>query len=135
MFRYTGGQTVRQGFYWNAAKWDVTLIERQGGELPGGTGERFARVPVVAMLLVAPIMGALYVVFLPFIGVAMVLDFVARRAARAVRAGAVALLAAVAPQWRPGEAYLAEREKGKKAKAGQAKAEGEKTEDESTRKS
>jgi hypothetical protein len=114
MFRHTGGETVRQGFYWNGAKWDVTLIEPQGGLLPGEANERYARVPVLAMLVLAPIMGALYVFFLPFIGVAMVLDFVARRAGRAVRAGAMSLLAAVAPQWRPGEAYLAEREKGKK---------------------
>ena len=134
MFRYTGGEVVRQGFYWNADKWDVTLIERQGGELPGAASERYARVPVVAMLLVAPIMGALYVVFLPFIGVAMVLDFVARRAARAVKAGSVALLAAVAPQWRPGEAYLAEREKAKQAKRAEKTAETEQGSDEAGQK-
>lgn len=116
MFRYAGGDTVRQGFYWNAHKWEVTLIERQGGVLPGEGAERFARVPVLAMLLVAPIMGGLYVVFLPFIGVAMVADYVARRVARAITAGAVTLLAAIAPAWRPGEAYLAERERRRKKK-------------------
>lgn len=126
MFRHTGGQTVRQGFYWNATKWEIALIERQGGSLPGEANERYARVPVLAMLFVAPIMGALYVFFLPFIGVAMVLDFVARRIVRAVRAGAMNLLAAVAPAWRPGEAYLAERDKKKDA----AKEENEKKEDE-----
>ncbi len=114
MFRHTGGQTVGHGFYWNADKWEITLIERQGGLLPGAAKERYARVPVLAMLVLAPIMGALYVFFLPFIGVAMVLDFVARRIWRAVRAGALNLLAAVAPEWRPGEAYLAERDKKKK---------------------
>lgn len=107
MFRHTGGQTVGHGFYWNAGKWEVTLIERQGGVLPGTATERYARVPVLAMLVLAPIMGALYVFFLPFIGVAMVLDFLARRLWRGLRAGALGLLAAVAPAWRPGEAYLA----------------------------
>jgi hypothetical protein len=77
MFRYAGGQTVRHGFYWNADKWQVTLVERQGGDLPGEARERYARVPVLAMLLVAPIMGALYVIFLPLIGFAMVFDYVA----------------------------------------------------------
>lgn len=116
MFRHTGGEAVRQGFYWNADKWAVTLIERQGGMLPGETTERYAKVPVFAMLLVAPIMGALYVLFLPCIGVAMVLDYAARRAAHAIKAGSMALLASVAPQWRPGEAYLAERKRRKDAK-------------------
>lgn len=120
MFRHSGGETVRQGFYWSGGKWAVTLIERQGGTLPGETTERYAKVPVFAMLLVAPIMGALYVLFLPCIGVAMVLDYVARRAARAIKAGAVALLASVAPQWRPGEAYLAERKRKKDVKKHEA---------------
>lgn len=126
MFRHTGGQTVRHGFYWNAAKWEIALIDRQGGLLPGEAHERYARVPVLAMLLVAPIMGALYVFFLPFIGVAMVLDYVARRLWRAARAGALSLLAAVAPAWRPGEAYLAERDKDKKEEAKDESEEGKK---------
>jgi hypothetical protein len=119
MFRYAGGQTVRHGFYWNADKWQVTLVERQGGDLPGEARERYARVPVLAMLLVAPIMGALYVIFLPLIGFAMVFDYLARRAWRAVRAGAWGVLAAVAPHWRPGEAYLAERNRKKKKEEAQ----------------
>lgn len=124
MFRHTGGETVAQGFYWNGDKWQVTLIERQGGTLPGAVNERYARVPVLAMLFVAPIMGALYVFFLPFIGVAMVLDHVARRVARAVTSGAITLLAALAPRWQPGQAYLAEREKKrKKDEAGKAERE------------
>jgi len=45
---------------------------------------------------------------------------VARRVARAIKAGAVALFAAVAPQWRPGEAYLAERKRKKDAKEHEA---------------
>jgi hypothetical protein len=117
MFRYTGGQTVKHGFYWNARTWQITLIEHQGGTLPGDGGARYARVPVVAMLLLAPIMGAAYVMFLPFIGFAMVLDFLARRVARGARAGALTLGAVVVPSWRPGEAYLAKDEHGKDEKA------------------
>jgi len=111
MTRYTGGETVKSGFYWNPRHWAVTLVEHQGGVLPGEHDERYLRLPVLAMLLVAPIMGALYVVFLPFIGFAMVLDYVARRVGRRAKAGAVSLLGAVTPHWRPGEAYLAEERK------------------------
>ena len=112
MFRYTGGETTRHGFYWNARTWSINLVERQGGVLPGDAQDRYARIPVLAMLLIAPIMGAAYVIFLPFIGFAMVLDFVARRVARGARAGALALAAVVSPRWRPGEAYLAKDDKG-----------------------
>jgi hypothetical protein len=110
MFRYRGGQTVRHGFYWGAGTWAVTLIDREGGPLPGDATVRYARVPAVLMLFIAPVMGALYVVFLPVVGFALVLDFAARRLWRAGVKAVWALLAAVLPAWRPGEAYLRERE-------------------------
>lgn len=109
MFRYSGGQMVRHGFYWNARTWAITLVGREGGTLPGDAGDRYARVPAAVMLLIAPVMGAAYVIFLPLIGFAMVLDVAARRAWRAARRGIWTLAATVAPRWRPGEAYLAER--------------------------
>ena len=111
MSKYHGGQTAKSGFYWNTRTWAITMTERQGGVLPGDGQDRYTRIPVVAMLLVAPFMGAAYVLFLPFIGIAMVVDFVARRLGRGVKTGALAMTAAVSPQWRPGEAYLAKDEK------------------------
>jgi len=84
---------------------------KERGVLPGGAEDRYVRIHVLAMLIVAPFMGAAYVMFLPFIGIAMVVDFVARRVGRGVKAGALAMTAAVSPQWRPGEAYLAKDEK------------------------
>ena len=105
--------------------------ERRAGA--DGAGEReepaaaLTAVPGVgeeAFWVGGQLMGALYVLFLPCIGVAMVLDYAARRVASAIKDGSMALLASVAPQWRPGEAYLAERKRKKAAK----KAEAEKTE-------
>ena len=117
MFRHTGGELTKHGFYWNPRTWQVTLIERQGGVLPGPATERYARVPVLGMLVLAPIMGAAYVMFLPVIGFAMVLDFLGRRAFRAAKSGTVAMASVVSPRWRPGEAYLAKEEKDKDEKA------------------
>jgi len=126
MFRHTGGELTKHGFYWNPRTWQVTLIERQGGVLPGPATERYARVPVLAMLFIAPIMGAAYVMFLPVIGFAMVLDFLGRRAFRAAKSGGLAMASIVSPRWRPGEAYLAKEEKDKDEKADEeGKKEGE----------
>ncbi len=80
-----------------------------GGTLPGDGTERYARVPAVVMLVLAPMMGAAYVIFLPLVGFAMVVDFAARRLWRLMGKAVWAMMAAVAPSWRPGEAYLAER--------------------------
>ncbi len=111
MFRYAGGQTVRHGFYWNPGTWAVTLIEREGGTLPGRATDRYLRVPAVVLLALAPIMGAVYVIFLPLVGFALVLDFAARRAGRLAGKAVWRFLATVVPAWRPGTAYLADRDR------------------------
>ena len=106
-----GGMAVRTGFYWNLRNWQLLTVPKQGGLLPGGLDDRYVRVPVLLMLLVAPLMGALYVMFLPFIGFAMLASFVARKSAVAVKAGFIGVMATISPQWRPGEAYLAGKKK------------------------
>ncbi len=71
MTNYRGGDEVKGGFYWNTTAWDATYVEGRQGVLAGEPSEQFVRVPVIAALLVAPIMGALFVIFLPFIGIAL----------------------------------------------------------------
>lgn len=77
-----GGTKVTKGFYWGVKTWDIQVIENGGGTLPGGPERRYLRIPVIAMLLLGPIMGALFAMFLPFIGLAMVADHAARALGR-----------------------------------------------------
>lgn len=73
MTRYHGKQVVKGGFYWNPKKWEVAVIEGENGVLPGKPEARFVRVPALPVILLGPVMGLVYVIFLPFIGFAMVL--------------------------------------------------------------
>ncbi|MBE3071503.1 MAG: hypothetical protein IMZ67_00880 [Acidobacteria bacterium] len=116
MAKREGGMAVRNGFYWNLAKWEMQVIPRQGGILPGGPTDRYVKVPVLALLVVAPVMGGLYAFFLPFIGFAMVAGFAGRKVTSAARSGVSHIAATVSPHWSPGQAYLAG--KGKAADAG-----------------
>jgi hypothetical protein len=118
MTKREGGRTVRNGFYWNLRKWEMQIVPRQGGILPGGPEDRYLKVPVLGLLVAAPVMGALYAFFLPFIGFALVAGFASRKAAQATRAGFAGMMATVSPQWRPGEAHLAG--KGKASETGSA---------------
>ena len=94
MTKHTGSNEVKAGFYWNLRKWEMVTLSGAGGTLPGTADDRYLKVPIVAFLFIAPVMGGLYAFFLPFIG------FV------------------VSPQWRPGEAYMA----GKRARKTKAAA-------------
>jgi hypothetical protein len=80
---HRGGETVSAGFYWRGAAWEIVPVSGPGGALPGDGGERYLRIPTFAMLLAAPVMGALLVVFLPFIGFALLGGHLFRRGARA----------------------------------------------------
>lgn len=89
--RLTAGETVRGGFYWNPRAWEAHVVEKNG-TLEGTPGAQFIRIPVIAVLFLAPLMGAAYAMFLPFIGFAMLGNYAWKRmnlGARAVRHGAV----------------------------------------------
>ncbi len=110
----TGGTNVRSGFYWNLRKWEMVTLPRQGGILPGGQDDQYLRIPVVALLLLAPMMGGLYVMFLPFIGFALVFSYLGRKTGAVVYSGFMEVATTVAPRWQPGAAYLAGKRKGRK---------------------
>ena len=63
-----GGNEVKAGFFWNTRTWEMTVLSGKGGKLPGGAEDRYIRIPMLAMLLLGPVMGALFVMFLPLVG-------------------------------------------------------------------
>jgi hypothetical protein len=107
MTKHIGGNAVKAGFYWNLPKWEMATLSGAGGSLPGTAEDRYLKVPMVAFLFIAPVMGGLYAFFLPFIGFALVLGFLGRKLGAGARDGALHLAGLVSPQWRPGEAYMA----------------------------
>jgi hypothetical protein len=114
----TGGRKAEAGIYWNKGSWDLVTLSGKGGVLPGGPTHEYVRIPAVALLAVAPLMGATYVVFLPFIGFAMLADYLGKKAGSGVKDGVTHLAGVLSPEWRPGEAYfLGRRKKVAKGKA------------------
>ncbi len=67
-----GGSKVPAGFYFNKNNWEiVTVSGKKGGLLPGGPQTGYLKIPALAMLAAAPVLGAAFVVFLPVIGFAL----------------------------------------------------------------
>lgn len=95
----------------------MTTLPRQGGILPGSHDDQYLKVPVLALLVLAPMMGGLYVMFLPFIGFALVFSYLGRRTGAVLHTGFMEVATTVAPRWLPGEAYLAGKRKAKKGAA------------------
>jgi hypothetical protein len=106
MARYTGGTKVSGGYYWNARGWSVEVVGGEGGTLPGDAKARYLKVPFPLLFVVVPMMGALFLVFLPFIGFAMFAYAIAKRVGGGVRRGATELASTVTPGLVAGEAHL-----------------------------
>jgi hypothetical protein len=71
MTTYTGAETVKGGYYLNVAEWKLAALDGESGTLPGGAAARYVRLPMLALLLVAPLFGLALVVLLPFFGLAV----------------------------------------------------------------
>ena len=84
MARYHGGDQVRAGFFWAPSRWEIVPVSKREGVLPGTKEVGYRRIPLVLLALLGPVMGALYVVFLPFIGFAMVLWLTGKKLALVV---------------------------------------------------
>ena len=63
------GKTVDGGFYLNRKNWNLVTVNGKKGVLP--TNDVYVKIPALAMLAAAPVLGATLVVFLPFVGIAL----------------------------------------------------------------
>jgi hypothetical protein len=82
---FTAGSMVKGGFYLNRDRWDLVAVSGKEGTLPGAEGQRYRRIPALAVVLLAPILGALFVIFMPFIGFVMVGQYLGRALLKGAR--------------------------------------------------
>ncbi len=117
MARYTGGMQVRGGYYWNARSWEVEVVASEGGRLKGAAGAKYVKVPFPALFVVVPLLGALFLIFLPFIGFALFVYAIARKVTGGVKQSATELASTLQPgQFTAGEAYFAGKRGGEEKK-------------------
>jgi hypothetical protein len=107
----TAGTMVKGGFYLNRDAWDLVAVNGKEGVLPGAAGQRCWKIPVWAVLALAPVLGGLFVAFMPLIGFALVFMYLGRLSLSTGKRAAHGVMTLVAPSWRPGEAYFAGKSK------------------------
>ena len=122
MARYTGGMKVGGGYYWNTRSWEVETVPAEGGRLRAADGARYVKVPFPALFVIVPLLGALFLMFLPFIGFALFAYAVARKVTGGVKQGATELAATVQPgHFAAGSAYFTGKPGEEEKKAGAPK--------------
>jgi hypothetical protein len=120
MTKLHGGTRVKKGYYFEMQAWGLKLVPRDGEPLPGTAAHVYFHVPLLLVFAIAPLMGAAFVMFLPFVGFYLVLQAALRPVTRLLRRSAAEVAATVSPGWQPGEAHLT----GRRAKGEDAEGEG-----------
>lgn len=113
------GARVKKGYYFSGRGWVLQPVARDGEVLPGQRGEKWLRVPFLGAVVIAPLMGAAFLMFLPFIGVYLTAMALSRPVVLLFQRSAHGVAATMAPTMVPGEAHLA----GEPTKPGAEKAE------------
>lgn len=103
---FRSGEQVGAGEYWDLYSGERVSMEREG-RLPGDGEQTFTRLPTFVVLLLSPLAGLAFALFLPFIGIAAILEL----GARALFSGVSESVGSAASfNWRLSEAYLLGKE-------------------------
>jgi hypothetical protein len=107
MAKYTGGMQVGGGYYWNPGKWEVEVVPSEGGRLKAAQGTSYVKLPFPLLFVVVPLLGALFLIFLPLIGFALFGYAIVKKVTGMTKRGATELAATVAPGgFATGSAYF-----------------------------
>jgi len=107
MAKYTGGTQVKGGYYWNPRSWEVEVVPQEGGRLKGASEARYVKVPFPLLFVIVPLLGALFLMFLPLIGFALFGYAIVKKITGSVKRGATELASTMTPGgFAAGEAHF-----------------------------
>jgi hypothetical protein len=107
MAKYTGGTQVSGGYYWNPRKWEVEVVPSEGARLKGAQGTSYVKLPFPLLFVVVPLLGALFLIFLPLIGFGLFGYAIVKKVSGMMKQGATELASTVAPGgFATGEAHF-----------------------------
>ena len=110
---HKGGHKVEAGTYWDTHTGE--RIEVAAAQvLPGDEHRIYIRAKSGLVLLAGPVLGLVFAMFLPFIGIVMAMGQMGKKVAGTAVGHAVQ---SVSFGWRPIEAYLAGRKQKKEERA------------------
>lgn len=101
-----GGETVKGGCYWSLKDGEFVSVPKKGGKLEGGPERKYVRVPMPLVLIIGPILGLAFAIFLPLSGVLVLVPFVVGKLRSAASSGKVSAAHMASLQMQPGTSYL-----------------------------
>jgi hypothetical protein len=103
---YRGNQQVPSGYYLDTARFTVAPIAADGDALPAGPGS-WRRIPTALALLLTPVMGLAFLLFLPLAGFLVAAQAALAPVVGLLHGSAGELAATMTGRQEPGQAHLA----------------------------
>ena len=121
--RHNAGENVGRGFYWSPSTGEQVNVGDEQKVLPGQPGTVYYKLPFAVMVGLAPLLGVMFVMFLPAIGIALTLQQAGKAIGKQIgrwvhEAGAVA-----APPEMVGQVALVPKEEEEETKPGKVREE------------
>lgn len=116
MTRHIGTHTAEPGLYVNFRQLSFKSLEDEG-PLPGTSADVYYRVPMVALFVMAPLVGLAYVIFLPLIGFGMVAYLLGGKALQFAGDAAGSAIRVLKPGWEPSFAFFSRSKQSKTKQA------------------
>ena len=113
MTKLNAGTPVKSGYYFNLQNWTIHPMETDGEMLPGEANEQWIPLSLPLALAAAPVLGAGFLMFMPFIGFYLTAKALANPVVAVFHRTGTELAATMSPGMVPGEAHLT----GKKGEA------------------
>ena len=80
--KYHAGRVVEKGYFLDSASLEIQAMPKGGGWLPGGKEKSYFKIPPALMVIVAPLLGLVYVVMFPIACGVSLVYLLARAVAR-----------------------------------------------------
>lgn len=120
MITYKGGIYVEKGLYWDPMDGQQVNMH-SGGILPGDGGKVYVRISPGGLLLVAPLFGMMYVIFLPLFGIGVfivswlviIINSLAKLTMNGIQVCSRVVGHGVSFNWRPSKAHLSGKKRGR----------------------
>lgn len=107
MAKHTGGMQATGGYYWNPRSWEIEVVPQEGGRLKGATDTSYVKVPFPLLFVIVPVLGGLFIIFLPFIGFALFAYAVVKKVTGGAKQAATELASTIQPGgFAVGEAHM-----------------------------
>ena len=102
---HAGGEVVPGGIYWSKNHGEFVSVPDEG-RLAGDRSERYVKAPLPLVLILGPLMGLAYFLFLPFSGLMVLVPFLASKLRDAAFPGKLSAAHMASAERLPGVSYL-----------------------------